>query len=240
MAISICLFIWYEWLGGREFMNYQDVIVLKENVLRGQEIKEENLKHVLVEKNLVINQAVSNDTQIVGLEAKHFIPANEQLHPKYFEDGNLVLKEGQYVAQIPVEWTLAVPDSMRRGDQILIYSVNYDNQLLKSLQSKQSINQAQGKSNTEDKSGTSSNQEVINTLLDNNALNKVLEAKVAYVKDAANREVVNIGEGDRLDGSSAIHAVEIITTTEQFAKIEAQINKGSKLIMMYTDSKEVK
>ncbi len=258
MTISLSLFVWYEWLGGKEYINYQEVIVLKENVNRGQIISAANMSRILVGKDAIIDDGITSENEVIGLVAKHFIPGKEQLHSNFFESANVHLEEGQYVAQIPAEWTLAMPNSMRRGDKIVIYSVNYDKELVQSLQGSQVSSKSTDtkKSNEKEIDENNSEQdnsndskdskaddkaleetiEDINSMDTQNELNKVLEVNVAYVKDSANREVVSIGELDRLDGSSSIHAVEIITTTEEFSKIEEQINKGAKLILMYKES----
>jgi hypothetical protein len=233
MGIAGGLFAWYEWFGGREYINYENVIVLKEEINRGQKVDINNLMFQKIEKSQVIQDAIIDENIIIGLEAKHFIPANSQLHAKFFDDGRLILKEDQYIAQIPVEWTLSVPNSMRRGDEIIIYSVTYGDAILKRLMP----NVVSTNDNQENQNDTEM-IEVTEINMPSNDLNKIMESTVAYVKDSANREVISIGENERLDGSSAIHAVEIVTTTEGFEKIEEQIKRGSKLIIMYKEPKK--
>lgn len=253
MGLSAGVFTWYEWMGGREYINYEEVLVLNEAVVRGQEITVDNLSYAMEEKSKIIEGAVIIPENIIGLEAVNYIPAKTQLHMNYFENADLVLEQGEYIAQIPIEWTLSIPDSLRRGDEVIVYSVMYDKELVNSLTSQQQdvISVGNNSNNTnDDTTGNSDNEESENSASATvsekkdstslNILNKVMDTKVAYVKDSANREVISIGEKDRLDGSSTIRAVEIVTTPENFQKIESQINQGAKLIVMYTDGNTVK
>ncbi|MDP4084720.1 MAG: flagella basal body P-ring formation protein FlgA [Bacillota bacterium] len=238
MGLAVGLFVWYEWFGGRELINYQQVVVLKQNLNRGEEVKPDNLMYLMVEKQNVISGAITDPNQIVGKDVKNFVPGKDQLVNEFFDRADLVLHKGEYVAQIPSEWTLAFPDSMRRGDNIAIYAVNSGSDLMNSLSKK-----IVAHSNTSKNKATDNNSNTQNTTIDSESLNidtsnlnKILEVKVAYVKDSTNHEVVTVGSGDRLNGSGDIHSVEIITTTDKFEKIEQQINSGAKLIMMYTDA----
>lgn len=245
MAVSIALFCWYEWLGGRELINYQDVIVLNKDLQRGQLVTENDLTYLKIDKNLVIKDSVQSENEIVGLEAKHFIPAKEQLNSKFFEDAKLLLNKGEYVAKIPAEWVLAVPDSMRRGDDIVIYAVASNNNPLQ----QQHVATSKSDLKKNDKSSTSTeqddnemqtmNSEEMNSI-NTQSLSPILATKVAYVKDSANREVVTVGDRERMDGSSAIQSVEIITTSEKFKNLETQVKNGAKLILMYSDAEEEK
>lgn len=250
MASAIGLFVWYEWGGGRELVHYQDVYVFSDDVNKGQKISDELLETVKIEKSLLMKNAIQDKTKIVGKEARHFIPASTQLHPDYFDESGLVLKDGQYVAQIPLEWTLAIPDSLRRGDEVIVYAAQYDKQLLRSLlPNRQDLHGNTQASSEEKKTGNNQAESVEKnevlteeegTTADNstNQIEELLKTKVAFVKDSANREVVTVSTSDRLDGSSVIRNVEIITTPEEFKMIENEINKGSKLIIMYTEKEK--
>lgn len=236
MATAGAIFIWYEWGGGRELVNYETVIVLNEEVKKGDVIYEENISFLEVDKESLIKEVLKKPNTVIGQEAKHYIPANTQLHNNYFEEGGLLLKKNQFIAKIPLEWTLAVPDTLRRGDSIVIYAAMYDQNLLQQL-------------NPSLQNPTINNDDEATELIEpinspynapvktENELTEVLTTTVAYVKDSSNREVVTVSLNDRLDGSSTISGVEIITTTNEFKKIEDKINKGGKLIIMYSDYK---
>lgn len=244
LALSIGLFIWYEWGGGRELVHYDDVVVLKSDVKKGQLITDDLLQVIKVQSDLLIQDVIRAPKDILGKEANHYIPAQSQLHPTFFVDAGLVLKEGQYVAQIPIEWTLAVPDSLRRGDQIVIYAAQYEKKIMNSLQPKRQSSENKSENDDTDKSidtniNISEDDEKTDVLEESvatqPAFEELLNTTVAFVKDSANREVITVSDTDRLDGSAVIRNVEIITTLDDFKEIENQINQGAKLIVMYAD-----
>ncbi|OAH58654.1 hypothetical protein AWH48_16790 [Domibacillus aminovorans] len=221
---------WYELGGGRELLLYEDVVVAKEAIKKGQLIQEADLNFMKVEKTQLAEGVIKNPNKVIGKQANHFIPKSAQIDKSYLAENGLVLREGEFIAQIPIEWTLAIPDTLRRGDNIVMYSALYDPELLKQLQS-QSV--ATNANNATNKPTTATTK---TTTSASSNFEELLKTKVAFVKDSANREVVTVSVGERLDGSSAIGAVEIVTTLDEFNKIEAKINSGHKLIFMYTDN----
>lgn len=252
IAIAIGGFIWYEWGGGRELINYQDVIVLSQDVKQGELIREEMLSLQRVDKFSVIDGIITDPGIVIGKEAKHFIPATTQLHNNYFDESGLVLSEGEFIAQIPVDWTLSIPDTLRRGDQIVIYSANYEQNILANLQPRQQVISS-GNTETPTENGTSIVEDLVDdkdktnedttkteevpaapSVSENSELTELMNTKVAYVKDGSNKEVVTISLNERLDASSNIENVEIITTLENFQQIENKIKQGGKLIIMYS------
>lgn len=241
IAIAGGGFVWYEWGGGREMINYHDVIVLNQDVKQGQTINGDLLSYLKVDKLSTIEGVIKDPSVLIGKEATHFIPGNTQLHSNYFEDAGLTLKEGQYIAQIPVEWTLSIPDTLRRGDQIAIYAATYDKQVLANLQQVESKTvSSQVKKNEEDGETTENaiTEEVETTDSINESsseLTELLSTKVAYVRDGSNREVVTVSSKERIDASSNIQNVEIITTPDEFQEIENKIKQGGKLIIMYSN-----
>lgn len=253
IAIAGGGFVWYEWAGGREMINYQDVIVLSQDVKQGEVINEDLISYLKVDKLSTIDGVIHDPATVIGKEAKHFIPSNTQLHSNYFEEAGIVLKEGQYIAQIPIEWTLSIPDTLRRGDQIAIYAATYDKQVLASLQPKETstVTSNEEKEANEDSSKievtngkgevveniTTEETQVNETTISNTQpeLTELLSTKVAYVRDGSNKEVVTISLKDRIDASSNIQNVEIITTAREFQEIENKIKQGGKLIIMYSD-----
>lgn len=250
MAMAGVVFVWYEWGGGRELVNYTEIVMLNKEVREGQTITEQDLVLVKIDKTTVIDNVVTDYTKIVGKEARHYIPAKSQLHSGYFVPQGLVLSEGQVIAQIPVEWTLSVPDTLRRGDDIIIYSALYDKKLLETLQSDRNkevttvtSETTQGETSENATEGEEEDTNIDISYSSNTSpegLQELLSTKVAYVKDSSNKEVVTVSNNGRLDASSVIQNVEIITTPDEFKKIEQKINQGGKLIVMYSNSTENK
>lgn len=220
---GIGLFVWYEFGGGRSTLNYETVWVLEEPVRQGETIIDGSmLVPKEMDKELINEEYVINPNEILGLTAKHYIPAKTPLIKSYFDDPNLVLKEGEYIAQIPKSWITSVPNSLRRGDRVILYAT----QIM----------------NDEEKAKTFSTNEEGDIVVEESQviqpreLVELSQTTIAYVKDSGNNEVVTISYEDRKDANSNIASVEIITTTEEFKKIEEQINNGSYLIIMYTDN----
>lgn len=229
MAVSISAFAWYEWLGGREWVNYTDVLVLKEDVIQGQTITEKDLTTIQIDKKLVTGNVILNKQDVLNKAARHFIPQQTPLHKYFFESQELVLEEGEYISQIPVDWTLSIPDTLRRGDQIIVYATTYASEILNQLQGAQ---QGTTTSLPEQVGGA------IPALAEDEKgeLKELFHTNVAFVKDSSNKEVVTTSTQDRMDGSSTISSIEIVTTTEEFKMLEEQIKLGAKLIVMYSDS----
>ena len=224
-VIAIGMFVWYEFGGGRSALNYSEILVLTEPAIQGQTINESMLQVSKVDKDLIQEGYISSANQIEGLEAKHYIPANTPLISNYFADSDVVLNEGQYVAQIPKSWITSVPQSLRRGDNVVLYATQI---LSDSVTSKSITTNEEGEMVVVEKEAEQTTGE--------SKLVKLFETTVAYVKDSANAEVVTTSTEDRKNASSNIASVEIITTTEEFKKIEQQVNAGSFLIIMYTDA----
>lgn len=226
-VLAIGLFVWYEFGGGRSTLNYKDVWVLKEPLKQGHSIvKESMLVKEKINKELFHDEYVKDPKEIVGLEAKHYIPAKIPLVKSYFDDANVVLNEGEYIAQIPKSWITSVPNSLRRGDNVILYATQI---MTDEVKSKTFTTNEEGEIVVEEAENVEPviNQELI----------ELSQTTVAYVKDSANNEVVTVSNEDRKDANSSISSVEIVTTPEEFKKIEEQVNNGSFLIIMYTDNK---
>lgn len=65
-------------------------------------------------------------------------------------------------------------------------------------------------------------------------LNKpLIHSVVAYVKDSSNREVVSIGEDERLDASAKIDSIEIIAKVDEINSLKNSFGRGYKFIILY-------
>lgn len=220
--------VWFWESTGRELYFYKNVVVLNQDVKRGALISEKMLSLKKIEADHLIENAILDSSQIIGLEAKHFIPKGSQLHSFYFESPDLLTDENTYVVRVPNEWLYSIPNTLRRKDHVLFYPIDQTN---KELNQTANINQQQ--------------DEIIHTytLEESKEWSKrlgkeILAAKIAYVKDSANREVQTAGIQDRIDGTSIISEVLILTTPEQFQRLEQTVKDGSKLIIMYTEEEK--
>lgn len=110
--------------GGREALTYEDVLVLREAAEPGTVIEASMLGTIKMEKDLLIEDRVTDYQTIVGLTAKSYIPAKLQLSQRFFEPEGMTIGEGNYVCAIPREWLCAYPQSLRRGDTVYFYEVD--------------------------------------------------------------------------------------------------------------------
>lgn len=246
MVISIVAFAWYEWFGGREWINYREILVLKEDVLQGEVISDDKLTVMEVDKKTIPDSVINNPNQILDKAARHFIPKQTPLHENFFEESELVLGDGEYVSKIPIDWTLSIPDTLRRGDEIIVYAATYDSEILKELQSPTVVVSSDNENASE--SGESVGiDDSVNSLpigdeiggpvpaVESSELKELFTTNVAYVRDGSNKEVITTSKVDRMDGSSSVSNIEVIVTTDELKKLEEQIKIGAKLIIMYSD-----
>jgi len=221
ISSMIGLMIFWE-TKGRELYLYCDVIVLKEDVKRGTIITPDMITVVKMQSDNLINNPITNENDVIGFAAKHFIPKNLQLHKEFFEIPELVTKNNEFIFRIPNDWIYSVPSTLRRKDKVIFYSVNADI-------GKKTISGHEGEIATYDpteKINISDMQPVFSTI-------------VAYVKDSANRELVTVSKEDRLDGSSTLSEIDVIITLDNLKQLENIINNGSKFIIMYDEGANI-
>ncbi len=208
--------VWFWETAGRELYFYKNVVVLSQDVKRGTLITENMLSLKKFEVNKIIDQAINEGNEVIGLEAKHFIPKNTQLHPFYFESPGLLIGKNKYIMRIPNQWLYAVPNSLRRKDHILLYEIgnsNLINRLDENTSNIQTLDQKE-----------------LEKIKDH--IKFVFSTEVAYVKDSANREVRTLSVEERLDGSSVISEVDIIITEEQLKTLEQSVRNGGAILIL--------
>lgn len=211
--------VWFWETRGRELYFYEEVVVLNQDVKRGTIITEEMLINEKFEVDKLIDNVVIDKNQIVGLEARHFIPKDSQLHPFYFEQPQLTTDQNTLITRIPTEWLYSIPNTLRRNDEIVFYYINDSS--------------STDDNNTDDSLNTHSNNE--GYMLVENLGKPVLTARVAYVKDSANREVQTLSSQSRMDGSSVIAEVLVLLNFEQLQLLERYVMKGGKFIIMHSE-----
>lgn len=161
----------------------------------------------------------SDLTRLNGLSANQYIAKNAQVNDRCFDKPGIVVTNDRFVFKIPTSWIYAVPSSIRRGDDILIYEVDarIDQSISQSI-----VNNSEGLP-------TYQSRPVINVGSDK----PVLEATVIYVKDSSNREVVDVDGRKRLDGTSQVSSIELVSTSEDIKKLEQKVIEGKKFILVY-------
>ncbi|WP_157213484.1 SAF domain-containing protein [Paenibacillus senegalensis] len=255
------MIVWWETDGRNRYM-YESVLVLREDIRRGEVVHEEMLLSLRMDKHLILSDAITEPGTVIGKEAKHYVPAGTQLHPRYFEHPGLVTGEDMFIVKVPQEWLYSVPDTLRRKDQVVFFEVTKD-VLDRTYANRQDYPAAgldgkpiqadtppEGDENGRSQGAASSDSQGRNSsahpglpthsypdayahlVLSSEPLYRTT---VAYVKDSANREVVTVGTEERLDGSSLISSIEIPLTAEDKSRLEEAVARGSKFIVAYTE-----
>ena len=184
---------------------------------KGDLITEEMLITFKINANNSIENSINDKNQIIGLEAKQYIPSKAQLVMEYFDKPELVLNKDQKIMKVPNEWLHSFPETLRRKDTVYLYAIK----------------------NQDDNTTTveNSTKQVENSIVKtkNDSYNNklfVLSTVVAYVKDNANREVESL-DANRLVGSSCINNVEIIITDKEFKVLKGYAESGYSFALLY-------
>lgn len=207
------IFFWEKY--GRVKLLYKQEIVFVRDIPANTIITKEDLTTVAIEKNRLVDKRILNADEIIGKESKIFIPKNAQLHDSYFDDPEVVLNKDQFIFPIPEDWIKAVPDTLRRKDTIYFYEYKETNKLNIAEITKQAPSGA---------------TDVVQSLENKQPIAKF---KVAYVKDATNREVVDAGDVERKNATSKIQKIELLATAEEVKLLEKSYKNGNKFILMY-------
>ena len=199
---------------GREHFLYREVIVMAHSVEAGTTITADMLDNRRIDRDIVIEEAITNKDSIIGKKTAHFIPGYSQLNHAYFADKDIVLAKDEYIFTIPDDWIITFPNSLRSGDAIYFYPVKI----------------LEGKEESRD---TRDNLEEYKW----DAEEHILESVVAYLKDSGNREVVTTSEEERYDGSSKIASLEIIAGLEDILYLQDLADNNYKFIVLYKDNR---
>lgn len=201
---------------GRERFTYTDAIVLTQNVSAGQQISSEMLGTVKINKEAAIKDAITDARELAGKSAVCYIPSGMQLPRKFFESKDLTPGNGKYVLQLPQDWLYAFPQTLRRGDRAYFYTIK---------------SEAGNDSAVIQRDGPDPNSSDFDGITAVSS-QSVFSARIAYVKDSGNREVVDTVAG-RMDGSAVISRVEIITDDAGYEKLKTLYDAGYQFILMY-------
>ena len=221
MVLSLAgMYLWQTY--GREAADKKEVLLARLDIEPGTLI-DPSLHFVIkrVDSELIIPNALTpSEVQgVKGLAAKYLIPQNAIVSGKFFEASGLVLSDERFIMKIPESWVYAVPTSLRRGDEIFFYAVSAKLDPL-----------ADSRVQTEP-SGLPVYGQQLPGAMEGSEL--VLSSYVAYVKDGANREVVDMDERKRMDGSSQVSSIEIVCTDEEKEKLVKSVSQGNKFILVY-------
>jgi len=187
---------------GRVAFTYDSVIVFKEPVQKGVIVEKQMLGRRSVDKGTLIEGSIKDPDLITGKRTNTYMPRGLQLGEEFFSDPELVTGDGSYIWSIPMDWIYSYPQSLRRGDLIYFYAID----------------------KTLAEEGFTTSDAGDNTPL--------LSARIAYVKDSNNREVIDVTP-DRMDGSATVTQIEIVISEEKYIELKNSAGNGKIFMLMY-------
>lgn len=192
----------------------QRVVIAARQLLPHDAIKEEDLMILRIKEDYVISGAIPAEDAhlLIGQEALQLIEAGDQMTVNRVDKTSLLSVPGATVVELPDDWILSVPGSLRRLDRITIFAVPTDTE---------KVNAETG---------------VTEPLL--TKAEKVAEdIVVAYYKDASSNEVKNV-EGTanpnvRVDATVRGRKLELELTPDQLKLLSEKAASGHQFIVGY-------
>jgi hypothetical protein len=192
----------------------KNVVVAARQLLPHAAITEDDLLVVRIKENYVISGAIPAEDahQLIGQEALQLIEAGDQMTVNRVDKTSLLRVPGATVVELPEDWILSVPGSLRRLDRITIFAVPTDKELV----------------NPE--SGSTSQ-------LLTKAEKVAEDIVVAYYKDASSNEVKD-AEGTknpnvRVDATVRGRKLELELTPDQLKLLSEKAASGYQFIVGY-------
>ena len=212
MLASVTAMFWWE-TKGRSLFLYKEVLVLNQSVEASMTITSDMVSFIRVDPDNFIEGALVSKEKVLGKTVSHYIPKYSQLNLEYFlsekaEDA----EEDCYIFNVPADWIITFPNSLRRGDTVYFYPVKV---------SKENVER------DKDSSFNTSNNIKIS------GEENLIKSKIAYLKDSGKREVVDTEGEERYDASANIASIEIITSYEDFSYLKGLARKDYKFIILY-------
>lgn len=207
------IFFWENY--GRAQFLYTDVIVFKEEVQANKIVDIKMLGKIKADNSSLVQGVITNVDDIVGKQTLTIIPQGLQLSPKFFGQPQMSTGDGKYVFAVPDEWIYSCPQTVRRGDQVYFYPVP-------------------GKKSEDggsyDQSGAYITPDAPVSV--ETTSSAIVSTSVAYVKDSANREIVDVVPV-RLDGTAAVAKLEVIVDDTQYKQLKDSYENGFQFVVMY-------
>lgn len=212
LLLAVSFFVFWEFVGRSELL-HERVVVLKEDVHKGSLITADMLNVIKIDVSYHLENSINKQKDILGLEAKHYIPAKTQLVQEYFDSPEFVLDENEKIMKLPNEWIHSYPETLRRKDKIYLYAIKDNTK------------------NSED-SEKFNNQNSIDKNDESEEKLYIFNTTVAYVKDNTNKEVESL-DIDRLVGSSTISVIEVVITDKEFESLKNYAGNGYTFALLY-------
>ncbi|GGG18774.1 SAF domain-containing protein [Paenibacillus abyssi] len=209
-----------------EKVDSREVVVTVNEIPLHTVINEEDVAMKSIRLSDLVDGAMTDPAEIVGKETQAPMGVNEQFHPSKIN--TIVKKTGEMILEIPSEWVLSFPKSLRRMDKISFLPVLQKN--------------ANGRVDIPiSASPESAPVPVIADDLNAKQLSesrKLLEnVTVAYFKDNSANEVTDsttVTEfGPRLSSSNLGARLEVAMSPEQWDMLQKLTQKNYKFVISY-------
>lgn len=207
IILFTCFLIWFWMNVAQQSLTYTSVLVFNEDVKAYENVDTAKIVSIRIPKENVVEGLISSEKYLKNKEALVDIPKGMPLVKSFFTDAASEIEDNQFIFAIPEGWVYSAPQTLRRGDEIFLYEIPSEETLLE-----------QGFSLL-DFAGTPSG--------------KILKTKVLYVKDAANREVTDVGLNPRYDGSATVSNIEIAVTEKEYQMLYNSFVSGNQFIILY-------
>ncbi len=253
----ISIYIWEGW--GRDNFTTTEIVVLKDDIPAHTIISENMLRIQHIDIDNLIHKPILDKNQIIGKMSKSYIAGNSPLSQYYFEQSDLIPKDGEYIFQMPKTWIKSCPSTLRRSDDAYLYPVLekeiddkyinngtvYDDALVSGNAELGLLNEELDENvhkNLEEKLEENLEEnlkfEVSNNFKDENLefdvdIKPIRCLKIAFVKNQSNQEVQSVEKESRINGTSSVSTVEFIARFDDICLLERYRRLGYQFMILY-------
>lgn len=123
IVVSLAGLVFWE-MSGRDKLVKEEVLLAEQDIEPGVKITADMLRVGATEPEGVLAGALKKGDQklAVGKVSRQFIPKNSQVSEVFFGTERLFIKGEQTIFPIREEWIETVSSSVRRGDQVMLYT----------------------------------------------------------------------------------------------------------------------
>jgi hypothetical protein len=214
LSAPIQIFVWGKYIEPR--WGLVEIITASSQIERGDIIHIDNLVQIFVKPELVVEQGINNITEIVGQESTRLIRKGEQVTSDMLNKDKLSPNINEVNMPLPIEWIMAMPGSLLRGDLVSLDPVKRsDNTEIKSVVDGIPVN-------------STTPEEVTITEYEWLLLQDI---RVSYSRSSNNQEVT--ATDDRKKPTGSVTRFEVIVSMEQREIIKKYGKLGYKFIVTY-------
>ena len=224
--------------------NYSEVVDSKEVVVTVREIPLHKVIHLedlsikRVRLSDLVGGAILDLNSIIGKETQAPMGKNEQFTADKIN--TVVKKEGEMIIEIPSEWVMSFPKSIRRLDKVSLLPVedkSKNPRVDNMAPENQQVSGLQGSAN-----GVAGNKEDPNAQLLVEAREKLKGITVAYFKDNSANEITDSlppnsttvsDSTPRINASNLGARLEVAVSPEQWAVINKLTSNNYKFVVSY-------